>query len=194
MLLSVNGGDAPIDATNFSGLTGTSGLPNFFDYSGAQNFSLGDTEYFLNFTGMFDAYKITKVKCTIDYLNNASSVNSTGLMPTIYMYWDQDDNFVPATQTSIMGKQGVKKTQLGYKNKTAASISLKPVVKTDSQGSSSVLATKSMWLDCTDETINHYGLKWYIADIYLPGSAAVTHAFRFNWTYYIEFRSPLLTT
>lgn len=176
---------------------GTCGLSGFYDLSGAVTFRLSDCQNASTFAAMYDAYRFGKVSLNFEYLNNFSSVSTGGLMPTVYMYWDQDDATNPPSLTSISRKQGVRRTQIGNKGKTAVRWSCIP---TTSQvlGSAAGLApagvnTKRQWINCTTTNVDHYALKFYITDVYLPTSDGVTQAFRFNWTYNIEFRSPLLT-
>lgn len=113
------------------------------------------------------------------------------------MYWDQDDAINPPSLTSISRKQGVKRTQLGNKGKTSVRWSCVPTTQ-QIMGSSAGLAAagvnpKRQWLNCTIPNVDHFALKFFITDVYLPTSEGVTQAFRFNWTYNIEFRAPLLT-
>jgi len=198
MVLSTTAGGAPIKPTSFTLVTpSSSGLPGFWDIAMAVPFQLADLNYVANFQSMFDAYKFGKVGVQIEYLNNTSNVNSTGLMPSIYMYWDQDDAAVPASLASISGKQGVKIRQFGDRARTSVRTSFTPTtvmgISTQAGIALAGVNNKPQWINCTQPAVNHFGLKMYITDVYLPGSSAVNQAFRFNFTYNIAFRAPLLT-
>lgn len=176
------------------------GLTNFVDVGLATTFKLTDLAQYTKFTGMFDAYKINKVTCNIEYLNNTSSVNTTGLLPSVYLYWDQDDAVIPSIGgLNIQAKQGVKRIQFGNKMRTSVSTSGRPKLQgligsASTVGADAAVVMKSTWLDCISAEVQHYALKMYITDLYVPGSSAVQQAFRFNWTYDVSFRAPLLTS
>lgn len=174
------------------------GLPQYYDICYACPFRFTDLQNRPSFAAMYDAYKFGKVTLNLEYLNNVSLAAGNGLMPTSYMYWDQDDATIPPNLLSISGKQGVKVRQFGDKSKTTQSISFTPKLATAvtiDAGATPIVAagvSKSQWLDCTQPSVAHYALKGVITDVYLPGNALVTQAFRFNWTYNMSFRAPIL--
>lgn len=151
---------------------------------------------------MFDAYKIRKVTLELEYLNNVSSATGNSLMPTTYMVWDQDDAISPPSLLSITSKQGVKVRRMG---RGVQRFSVRPVVS-DVVGintPSSVpaftvaaVSNKSRWIDSLAPAVQHNAIKLAITDVHLPVSTTLdlTQAFRFNWTYHISFRAPLLAS
>jgi len=204
--LSAAGGQAPIrlqiDAPTWATYASSNGLSGFADLAVAVPFQMQDCQSFATYCAMYDAYKLGKVSLHLEYLNNMAAVNGSGLMPTCYMYWDQDDAIVPVNINQISGKQGVRIKQFTANN-TTMKYTLQPVTTTALAGQSSPaepplttvpflagIANKPQWINCLAPTIKHFALKIYITDVYLPGGAANT-AFRFNWTYNIAFRSPL---
>jgi len=190
-------GGEPLVNSKRSVFPSASGLPNFFDVTLATSFKLSDCTNWPAFTSMYDAYKINSVTCNIEYLNNVSAVNSTGLMPSLYLYWDQDDAVVPTNVVLLQQKQGVKRRQFGNRGVTSIRTSGRPKLSVGAIDSGGVLdasiVMKSQFLDCVNSNIQHYALKMAITDLYLPGSSAVTQAIRFNWKYNVSFRAPLLT-
>lgn len=189
-------GTVPLNNTKRTVYPSASGLAGFYDIAYATTFQLADIRNVAAWAQMFDAYKIMRVGCSIEYLNNVSAVNSTGLMPSLYTYWDQDDANIPLSVVQIQGKQGVRRQQFGNKGVTSYKTSARPHVAQDvlaAGGSIAAIVGKSQWLDCVSTDVQHYALKMVITDVYLPGSSAVTQAFRFNWTYDVCFRAPLLT-
>lgn len=198
-LLSISGatgaGPLPLQNSNIIVYPSSSGLTNFYDFALAVPFKLEDVNNHAAFVAMYDAYKIRKVTCSLEFLSNVAATNGIGLMPTSYMVWDQDDSVIPVSITQISGKQGVKIRQFGNRSKTVQRFSLKPTISQDVLvvGGASVAATvsKSTWLDCIHPDIQHNALKMFVTDVYLPPNSSVTTAFRFNWTYDISFRSPL---
>lgn len=201
MSFSTATGAGPLPLTDAERIVypSNNGLSNFYDIALATTFKLTDLANYQDFTHMFDAYKINKISCNIEYLNNTSAVNTTGLLPSIYLYWDQDDATIPSIGgLNIQSKQGVKRVQFGDKMRTSVKTSGRPklqgIVGSDAAvGSSAATVLKSNWLDCVSTEVSHYALKMYITDLYLPNTSAVQQAFRFNWTYDVSFRAPLLT-
>lgn len=200
IVLSPTGGQLPITAApvKFNTIASTNSLPGFWDLAMATNFKLSDVTNYAAYTAMFDAYKITKVSLSLEYLNNVSGVNTTGLMPSVYAYWDQDDATVPVSALVAQQKQGIRRFQFGNGSKTCYKTSHRPLIETavGVAGGGVAIAgiSKSQWLDCLTPTIAHNALKLFMTDLYLPGTSAVTQAIRLNWTYTVKFRSPILAS
>lgn len=194
--LSTTGGQAPLNVTSFAMKTAQNGFANFYDVAIATSFQVSNVANAPTFLSLFDAYKLGKVKLKLSYLNNSSAVNSPGLLPTVYSYFDPDDSVVPPTLLSISGKQGVRTQTFGQKGKVTHTVSLKPVTNTVVVASSGSIpagiTNKSMWLDSAVPNVSHYALKMFITDIYLPAGVS-TQAFRFDWEYSVGFRSPILS-
>lgn len=173
------------------------------DVSIAAYHQINDIVNFAQFTDVYDAYRINKVTLNVEYLSNVASAASASVMPTLYMYWDQDDAAVPASLSSINSKMGVRRIQCGDRMKTQWTMSYKPTVAaallqgttdviTDKLGAAEV--RKSPWINCLFPTVKHYGVKMVIADLYAPGQNNIANGFRFNWTYDVSFRAPLNLT
>jgi hypothetical protein len=195
-LLLSNPAILPMSTSTYNILGSTNGLGGYYDLVGAVSFKFADLQNVLTYQSMFDQYKIRKVTMTIDYLNNSSSANSTGLIPKVYTYWDQDDAVVPVTLQQLLGKQGVKSTQLGS-NRLSHRYSVKPSIVVGAQVynggvANAIVETKQRWLDCADLAIQHNSIKFAVTDLYLPGTTAVTQGIRFNFKYHMAFRAPLV--
>lgn len=191
------GFQAPLTATNFQLYASTNGLPNYYDIALAVPFKLADINAVGAFTSMFDSYKFGKVSCRVEYLNNVSPANGTGLMPTLYHYWDNDDAIIPPSLTSITSKQGVSVRQFGNKSRTSYTCSGIPTIieglSTVGAGIALAGIRKPTWINSVNTTVQHNALKIMITDVYLPGGASITQAFRFHWAYSVSFRDPLNT-
>lgn len=204
MVLSVSSGQAPIFGAPSTGIMSqttltpsTNGLANFYDLAGAIPFKLSDVANYLPFTSMYDAYKLNKVSLKIEYLSNTAAVNGVGLMPTLYTYADLDDAVIP-NPFLITGRQGVKIQQFGNRSKTALGTALRPAVQqalsTITTGAVPAGIGKPQWINCAQFDVWHYALKFAITDIFLPVTAGqISQAFRFQWTYDVSFRTPLIT-
>lgn len=190
-------GTAPLSNGKLVIQPSSNGLSSFHDVMCASSFILADLASAPTYTGLFDAYKIRKVTMNIEYLNNQSTVSSSGLMPTLYTYWDQDDDAIPATVNDVTRRTGVKKFQFGHGSKTNYSFSIKPTIgtalSTNTGGLIAAGIQKAGWINCTQFAIPHYAMKFALTDLYLPGTPSVQQAFRINWTYTVSFRAPLRT-
>jgi len=193
-------GAGAVPMLTYSTAASSTGFPGFLDVGMACPFALSDIGNIGPWRNMFDAYRINSIELTIEYLNNESNVTSLGLMPTIWMYADQDDALPPTTVTDIVGKQGVKMFQFGDRARSKVSYKLTPYLQnvvTTSAGPQSVAINKSkQWCNSQPGTAGyagatHFGLKLWIADIYAPQVASVANAFRLNWKYNVSFRSPV---
>jgi len=172
LVQSTSGGLAPIGGSSIVMHSGSCGLTNFFDVAIAVSFRLKDIVNYATFASMYDAYKIGKVGLELSYLNNVASQQVAGFMPTSYMYWDQDDSTPPPSLSTIQGKQGVKIRQFGQGSKITQRFSCRPVtagfVQSSAGTANALIANKSQWLDCLNPDVNHYAIKIFITDLYLP--------------------------
>jgi len=200
LVLSTTTGQLPISSTgppSWSVQTAESGLPGFYDIGIAVAFKLSDIKQYLGYSALFDAYRVDKVGCEIEFLSNFSAVNGNSLMPTMWMYWDQDDAIVPTSSVLLTGKQGAKCVQFGNHSTTKFKTSHRPRVATgilDNTGTvigAGIGSAGKQWLDCVNTDVPHYALKLWISDVYLPGTFPI--AFKFNWEYKMSFRAPILT-
>lgn len=177
------------------------GFNNAVDFGFACGFQLTDIANYNQFTGAYDAYRLNFVTLDIEYLNNSADVgNIAGQMPTMYSYIDQDDATPPGAIASLINKQGRKIFQFGNKSRTRTTLRFTPVltnVVADSGSQPFVSAvipasTRPQWINCTDPTVPHVGLKVWMTDLN-DGIIGGTYdqAFRLNWRYNVSFRSPL---
>lgn len=188
----------PAQLAQYSSATG---FANVADIALASSFKVSDIGNFSNYQIMYDAYKINSITMTIQYLNNSAEVGQTGLMPTLYVYNDQDDVVLPTNLLGLVGKTGFKSFQFGNGGKTKFSYKWRPTNTVGLQSSSgggglvNSSIVKSGWINCANvgQNVEHYGLKMWIAD--LSTFQTVTGAssgFRISWKYNVSFRSPIM--
>jgi len=191
-------GQQPITTGELAIYDGAGGATLFAqDVAAATAFQLTDIASYASYTTLYDAYKINKVTMTIEYLNNTSTAGSGFYNPTIWMYYDQDDQLVPGNLSTIVGKQGVRKHVFGSDRKNSVSFSFTPTVQMEVANNNNtpvaaLVAAKPMWLNCNNASVAHQALKLWISD--LPKNTVDKTpqvAFRINWTYHVSFRSPI---
>lgn len=173
------------------------GIPQCVDLGLACTFALADLVNHNDWASMFDAYRIDRIDCRIEFLSNFAVVNGTGVLPTIYQYWDQDSSDVPSTAQEVTGKQGVRMQAIGDHASTVYTSSFRPYSAMYPELPSPTMAPAGItkpgqWMDCAYPNVRHYGFKAWISDLYsgLPG-ANINNLIRFNWTYHVSFRSPI---
>ena len=197
--LSPSGGLAPLTTTS-GGLVffAANGIPNSCDLGIGTTFALADLVNHLDWASMYDAYRIDRIDCRVEFLSNSANVNGAGVMPTIYQYWDQDSSDIPTSAQSITGKQGMRMQAIGDQSSTVYSSSFRPYSAMYPELPSPTTAPAGItkpgqWLDCSYPNVKHYGFKAWITDLYsaLPSVPTVNCVLRFNWTYHVSFRSPI---
>ena len=170
-------------------------LVNALDWSAACTFKLSDIANFSDFTEMYDAYKINSITVELQYLSNSAAVNGSGILPTFYMYWDQDDSTPPPTLKNILGKQGVKKWQPSS-NRLTKKFKFIPIAANVAQDAASlqpvIVPNKSQWIDSLSANVPHYAFKMFTQDWLTPGATPIVNVVRLHYTYNVSFRSPLL--
>ncbi|MBV6343357.1 hypothetical protein HWQ67_17405 [Candidatus Magnetobacterium casensis] len=148
---------------------------------------------------MYDAYRIDRVTVEVQYLHNSSAVDATqSVLPTFWMYFDQDDATVPGDIYTVIRKTGVRKFQPNSL-RTSTKFSFAPRVAIGAlQGplsgtlSAAMVGKPRQWIDCASSNISHFGFKMACQDFPIP--TATYNAVRLNYTYHVSFRSPLLTS
>lgn len=188
-------GQAPFTTGEVAYSAASTGFGHHADLGLATAFQLSDITSFQAYQVMYDAYKINKVTLNVEWLNAGSAAE---LQPTIWMYYDQDDQGVPTTATRLVGKQGVRKHTFGTDRRNTVSFSFTPTVQQSLTGGGgtqpALVAAKPTWLNCTFPSVPHQALKLWITDVptRLTTDDIVQAAFRLNFTYHVSFRSPIL--
>lgn len=198
VILNNNSPLFPIQATGLSGaLSNSLGFAGLTDWSAACTHQLSDVLNASNFTQMYDAYRINYVTVTVEYLSNAVTPTSNSILPTFYMYWDQDDAVQPPNVRNILGKQGVKKwqpTSSSLQKRFTFKPQLAVAVESDAAGvpTQVVVPGRSHWIDCSTPRVPHYAFKIYCQDFTSLGVAGAYNVVRLHYTYNVSFRSPLI--
>lgn len=133
------------------------------------------------------------MKITIVPLSDSSTSQSSGFLSSLYWARDNDDGGVaPAGEAELRQRQDVKTMRLTGPR----SIYIRnPKCTTDVevQGAGVTLASKienAGWIDCNDSNVMHNGLKMWFKNVDLRVAPNTITAFRFEMTYYLQFRNP----
>lgn len=164
-----------------------------YQFGAAMQFRLENVQTFTDFTSLYDQYKIKAVKVDIVPLSDSSTSQSSGFLPTLYWARDNDDGGIaPAAEADLRQRQDCKTMRLTGPR----SIYIRnPKCTTDVevQGAGVTLASKiesAGWIDCNDSNVMHNGLKMWFKNVDLRVAPNTITAFRFELTYYLEFRNP----
>lgn len=148
-------------------------------------FSLSALPDYSDFQLLFDQYRIVKIDVMLhpqaNFLNYAG-MGTLSALPIMYYSFDADGPLGTPTQSELLEKQGVK-----FKQMTKPfTLHIKPRVLTGlTDGTGAVVSAGvkyAPWIDCSDSMIQHFGFKYYMANLNGSPSLDITMICR----YYIE--------
>jgi hypothetical protein len=133
------------------------------DLGHAFPFALSLLPNWLEFSALFDRYRINQVDVRLVYSAETTAISGGfSKRPTVWAYMDDDDASIPTSKSSVMERQSVR--PFTYSDaKSVASYSIAPRWLIDSTNKAS-LAPRSMWIDMSTPAVSHYGLKLWIDD------------------------------
>jgi len=187
------GTSAMVPITSVASFSGTMNAVGYADLGLACSHKLSDIQNYASFAGLYDAYKINSVSVNVEYLNNVA-LQSACVNPTVWMYWDQDDATIPGNVAAILGKTGAKRWNVNDKMKASRSFRYIPLTRNNASSTDVIVPNRSQWINCTAPNVPHYAFKMFVQDFNAPGAEDILNCFRFNWTYNVSFRSPLVAT
>lgn len=143
----------------------------------AANFSLNDIPGYLEFTNLFDYYRINGIRFRLfpyqTQSNSTGTVNNAGNVPIFYAV-DTTDATPPTTVEEILEYQDHKIVSL-Y---DGIDCYIKP------KFSDATSAQRGGWVACTNPSLNWFGFKLAIP----PTTNAMTYYL--VWTFYVSFKDP----
>lgn len=168
---------------------------NFASIGGNITFSVNDLLNWGPFKGIYDNYRINYINVSVEYLNNVSTASGGGLMPTLYMFVDQDglaSGSPPTVASDLTDRQGVRKFTFSS-SKTRCSMRIKPklgLAVQDIAGAGFVARVQTNgWVDIQGPSAAYYGLLFWLEDFYANGAAP--NALRWSFTYNISLNGAL---
>jgi len=172
-----------------------------YQFGGAMRFQLSDIIDPLDFTSLFDRYKLNMVKVTMMPLMNQAygAISTTGnvqtsTLPTLLTSIDYDDGIAPSDSLDLLERQNCR----SYRFDKPVTVTIKnpKMLLAVQQGDSvftqvAAATTSGKYLDCADQNVNHYGFKFYIRDMLLPDyEKAQNLLVRIRVKYYLSFKEP----
>lgn len=161
---------------------------NVYDVGFSIKFNLAALQSYLEITNLCDKYRIKGAYVRLYHNNSNSSTNTKGSMPYVQYVTDNDDATVPTT-ARLKESMGVKfKT---FKN-ASSYIGMKcrptPTREIYNTGITTAyeIPKKAVWIDSNSPTVEHYGIKGIINQLYLPDPATAQSAIKFDIALLIE--------
>lgn len=160
----------------------------------ALSFQLSDLPNYTQFTNLYDQYRILAVK--VEFVARTPPVQYYGVSaisssaPVLYTAIDLDDVTTP-TSTTLLAHESCKFHGAFTPMSTNKYVRwLKPATAVEmyqTGGFGGYGARQNQWIDTTSSSVQHYGIKWWIA------TAATTPAYYYDvvFTYYMEFKLPV---
>lgn len=140
------------------------------------NFCMSQAQNYTDFTALFDRYKITGAKVTFLYQISEATAGGQQVLPTINYAVDYDDNEPPKSLDIMKQKQNCRRRILTANR--PYSIFVKPhhlnTVLDVGATTSSVLPSRAGWINCSNQSVPHAGLKFWLQDLY-SGATATTN-------------------
>lgn len=157
------------------------------NFGGVLSFALNNCNLYNQLQNMFDRYKINYIKVKVIPEWSNSDISASGLLPTMKVARDYDDNRTP-TVTDVWSRVGKI-----YSLRKPFSIYIRPTVATGVYRGAVTTAysvTKAPYLNMAYPDVTHYGLKFAVKDFYTP-STTVNVVLRFEITYNVTFREQI---
>lgn len=158
--------------------------------SGALQFQLSDIVNPSEITSMFDQYMIYGVKVGFRLIYNPDVTGNvaTSIYPNLYLRKDFDDN-TPESSTQII--QSNKSRRYVLQPNRLRSIFIRPSFLTTAIAANGTQVNRPVWkqwLDCSNDSIPHIGLK-YAMDTMGAALPANTRHLQIEFTYYIAAKN-----
>lgn len=131
-----------------------------------------------------DKYKIVGAYLRIYYNKSGSAAGATAGMPYVEYITDHDDANVP-TVSFLREKMGVHlKTFANASSYIGMKCIPKPTREIYATGIATAyeLPTKPIWIDMGNPSVEHYGIKGVLHNVFLPNGNALTEVFKFDVT------------
>lgn len=183
----LSGYGAVFKFTDTSGPGSFAGAGTVPPNASAISFKLSDSTNASSYANLFQEYRITRVDYTFTLLFDPTTAGvgsaTAGYLPQFVTVVDYNDATAPASQAELLSYDNAQFHILTASN-PMFKISLEPRAANTVQGSN-VGNVKGLWINTSNATIPHYGLKWVMTNNANVSLAIATY----TKTYY-EFRSP----
>lgn len=159
---------------------------------GAFKHQLNDLGAYTDFTGLFDRYRIVKVKALwMPRVNNQTMAGyntaATSEVPPLVTVVDYDD--ATAANATTLVEYDDAKWHWGFKPFTLT-YSPHTAVALYNGGFAAYGNQTKQWIDAANPDVQYYSLKWATATYSTANNATVTYSYDVFFTYFIECMNP----
>lgn len=134
------------------------------------------------FSNLFDYYKLHSVDFFIIPMFNSSDVTaSTGYLPTMYWFYDTNDNGTPTLQEMVQ-RQNVKSRRMDKPFRIRLYPFLQGTVY-NTAITSAYVRTRPRWINMTNLATPHYGIKYAIKG---QSSDAMSIQVKVRWNFWCK--------
>lgn len=172
---------------------GTASATNFAGYYNvpiSAAFRLSDLINASDITNLFDKYRLAWIKIKVYCTSTTATAGGTAQLPSLIWSLDEDDSSFP-TVTTMREKMGAKQ-RMFYPGKPISIFIRNPRVQrqldTSALVSSGNEVARAPWINCSYDSVPHYGFKACILDMNLNTTASVFSQIKFDITYCIHAR------
>lgn len=151
-------------------------------------FQLDQLPNYLEFSALYDFYKIRAVEVIWELTPTAAATTKTSnIMPVVLAYPDYDDSTAPASLSDALQASQMERLQLS-EARTSARRMIMPHVSYGVAGAATNLggSQRSGFIDCSYAGVGHFGVKFWIKNFnsttLTETGATVALSFRFHLT------------
>lgn len=153
---------------------------------GALTFSLSSLPSATDFTDLYDAYRISKVKVEIIPRVDSTDMSSQVQMPMVHSAIDLTDSNAPASLGELMEYENVRTTRGTRIHKRYFTPKVQQQVYNGLVGTGYSVDRRNKFIATDNPAVPHYALKYALGPVTTGGGNQVTFALRV--TYYFQCR------
>lgn len=135
------------------------------DQGYAWPFALNQLPASVEFTNLFDKYRITSIDLTFSFFREGAQ----SIWPAMYLFMDDDDSAIPTTKSSVQERMSVQRVSFSPTRQTI-SVKITPRWIQSRAGTSTNIAPLNSWIDMSTPGVQHYGVKAWV-DYYNTGDS-----------------------
>lgn len=172
-------------------------VTGLYDVPITKFFTLNDVINQSDFTNLFDQYRIRKIVATFRMSTVAvASGATTGIPntmsnPTLFWFKDEDDAGI-FTNDAIRERMGVRSAQL-FSGKSTRVVISSPradmlTYNTSGTVTGAGIGRSKQWIDCTNNNIPHFALKFMLAGMDCRGTSSPPFQVTMELKYFLDLK------
>lgn len=170
---------------------GSGQIPNTSNFGFSISFSLQQVMEHIDFTTLFDRYKILGVKVDLQWHSNVAQMNNAAVFPTLYYVYDSDDATVPIDKKTMLKQEGVKQRVMSKAGKYSFYCKPRQLITTatTTSGATNQITGPAKWINSADAGVNHYAMKFFVDDV--PFATGCYNLLQIQPTFYLALKDTI---